>query len=362
MLEPVRQYARERLEESGEGERFGTRHAEYYLALAERARPELHGPRQAEWLDELAREHDNVRAAMAWLLERGKFGEVARIGWGVHEFWFRRGYTGEGLRWMERTLAEGESLPPPVRARTLYVVALLSFLRGEPDRAGTAAAESVVAARAAGDHETLTYALGMQGLATLSRGDLDTAEAVLPESLRLFRELGDPHSVASGLYGPANLALARGDREEAMRLLGEGEGLSREAGNWAMLANFLGVQAISARLEGDDARTAELLQESVEIAGILHGDYNVVFCATGLAGVAARRGRAEQAARLFGIADALSEKTGAGVSWSVLQSLNERDLATTREMLDPEVFEAAWAEGRAMTLEEAVAEALKEHD
>src|SRR3712207_7695679 len=75
-----------------------------------------------------------------------------------------------------------------------------------------------------------------------------------------------------------------------------------------------------------------------------------------------REEQAERAARLFGIADALSEKTGAGVSWSVLQSLNERDLATTREMLDPEVFEAAWAEGRTMTLEEAVAEALEEHD
>jgi non-specific serine/threonine protein kinase len=162
------------------------------------------------------------------------------------------------------------------------------------------------------------------------------------------------------LYGLANLALARGDGDEAMRLLGEGEALSREAGNWSMLATCLGTQAISTRLEGDDARTAELLRESVELAGMLRDDYNVVFCATGLAGVAAREGRAERAARLFGVADALSEKTGAGVSWSVLRNLNERDLAVTREMLDPEAFEAAWAEGRAMTLEEAVAYALSE--
>jgi ATP/maltotriose-dependent transcriptional regulator MalT len=202
----------------------------------------------------------------------------------------------------------------------------------------------------------------MQGLATLSRGDLDTAEAVLPESLKLFRELGDPHSVASGLYGPAQLALARGDGDEAMQLIGEGEALSREAGNWAMLANFLGTQAISARLEGDNARTAELLGESIEIAGMLRDDYNVVFCATGLASVAAREGRAERATRLFGVADALSEKTGAGVSWSILRSLNERDLVITREMLDPEAFEAAWAEGRTMTLEQAVAYALEEDE
>jgi predicted ATPase len=97
MLEPVRQYAREKLEESEEGDRVGMRHAEYYLALAELARPGLHGPRQAAWLDALAREHDNVSAAMAWLLERGKLEEAIRIGWGIHGFWFRRGYMGEGL-------------------------------------------------------------------------------------------------------------------------------------------------------------------------------------------------------------------------------------------------------------------------
>jgi predicted ATPase/DNA-binding XRE family transcriptional regulator len=362
MLEPVRQYAREKLEESGEGERVGMRHAAYYLALAERARPELHAPRQVEWLDTLSREHDNVRVAMAWLLRRDKPGEAAYIGWGIYEFWFRRGYTGEGLRWMEQVLAEGDSLPPLTRAQAQFVAAILSFLRGEPDRAAAFATESIAAARAAGDPETLAYSLGMQGLATLSRGDLDTAEAVLPESLKLFRELGDPHSVASGLYGPAQLALARGDGDEAMQLIGEGAALSREAGNWAMLANFLGTQAISARLEGDNARTAELLGESIEIAGMLRDDYNVVFCATGLASVAAREGRAERAARLFGVADVLSEKTGAGVSWSILRSLNERDLVITREMLDPEAFEAAWAEGRTMTLEQAVAYALEDDE
>jgi predicted ATPase/transcriptional regulator with XRE-family HTH domain len=360
MLEPVKQYAREKLEESGEAERVGTRHAEYYLALAERARPELQGPRQAQWLDWLAREHDNVRTVMAWLLERGKPEEVVRIGWGIYEFWFRRGYMGEGQRWMERVLAEGGALPALARSRALFVAAILSFLRGDLPRAVAAAVESVAAARAAGDPETLAYALGMHGLAALSRGDLDTAEAVLPEALALFRELGDPQGVSSGLYCLANLALARGDGGEAMRLIGESETLARKAGNWSMLATCLGTQAISTRLEGDDSRTAELLRESVEIAGMLRDDYNVVFCATGLAGVAARRGRPERAARLFGVADALSEKTGAGVSWSVLRSLNERDLAVTREQLDPEAFETAWAEGRAMTIEEAVAYALSE--
>ena len=148
MLEPVRQYAQELLEESGEQEEVRRAHAGYYLALAERARPELHGPRQAQWLDTLSSEHDNVRAAMTWLLERGKPKEAARIGWGIYEFWFRRGYTGEGLRWMERVLAEEGALPDLARSQAQVVAAILSFLRGEPDRAAVAASESVAAPRA----------------------------------------------------------------------------------------------------------------------------------------------------------------------------------------------------------------------
>ena len=360
MLEPIRQYALEKLEESGEVERVRGRHAEYYLALAQRARPELQGPRQAEWLDGLAREHDNVRAAITWLLKWGEPERVARIGWGIYDFWFRRGSTGEGLRWMEQVLVEGDALPALARSRALWVISALSFVRGELDRTAAAAAESVAAARAAGDPETLAFALEMQGVAAVSRGDLGTAEAILPEALTLFRERGDPHSISSGLYGLANLALARGDGDEAVRLAAEGEAISREVGNWNMLATCLDIQAMSTRLEGDDARTAELLRESVGLAGMLRDDYNVVYCATGLAGLAARRGRAERAARLFGAAAALSEKTGAGVSWAVWRSLNERDLASARTQLDPEEFEEVWAAGRAMTLEEAVAEALAE--
>ena len=360
MLEPVRQYAQGKMEESGEVERIRGRHAEHYLALAERARPELQGPRQVEWLDALSREHDNVRTTITWLLERGEADRVARIGWGIYDFWIRRGYTGEGLRWMEQVLVEGNVLPALARSRALWVISALSFVRGELDRAVAVAAESSAAARAAGDPETLAYALEMQGVAAVSRGDLYTAKAALPEAQRLFRERGDPHGVSSGLYGLANLALARGDDDEAMRLIAEGEAVSRETGNWNMLATCLDMQAISTRLDGDDVRTAELLRESVGIAGMLRDNFNAVYCATGLAGVAARQGRAERAARLFGAADALSEKTGAQVSWSLWRSLNELDLASTRAMLDSDAFAEAWARGRAMSLEEAVAEALVE--
>lgn len=126
-----------------------------------------------------------------------------------------------------------------------------------------------------------------------------------------------------------------------------------------MSAN-LSVQALAARLRGDEERTKGLLQECVGLAAALRDAWTVVLGTAGLAGVAVRRGQPDHAARLFGAVEVLHEKTSVDVSWSAWRALNERDLAGVREKLDAEAFEVAWAEGRAMTLEEVVAEALTE--
>ncbi len=107
-------------------------------------------------------------------------------------------------------------------------------------------------------------------------------------------------------------------------------------------------------------QTAVLLREGVELAGTLQDAWHVVYGVTGLAGVSARQGRAERAARLFGAVQTLCETMGVDVPSPAWRALNGRDLAAAREQLDTKTFDAAWAQGRAMTLEEAVAEALAE--
>ena len=106
LLEPVRQYAWEKLSSSGEGEAVWRRHAEFFLALAEEAKPELEGPRQVEWLDRLQTEHDNLRAALSWSLERG-IDLGPRIAGALSLFWYTRGYLSEGRTYLEAVARSG---------------------------------------------------------------------------------------------------------------------------------------------------------------------------------------------------------------------------------------------------------------
>ena len=360
MLEPVRQYALEKLGESGEERQIRARHAAYFGDVAMQAGPQLKRADQAVWLERLDREHDNLRTALEWLLGRGEAERVARIGWEIHRFWSVRGHSGEGRRWMERALARPDELPDGTRARALYVVSMLSYVRGEADRTVDAVEQSIAASRAAGDSEALATALLGRGLTSLSGGDLDSAGKILLEALAMMRGQDDRSGAALGLVGLAQVALARGDFDRAAESLAEAEGLTRSGGDWFTLTAVLSSQALAARLRGDEARTATLLRESIGLAGTLGDAWHVVYGATGLAGVAARQGRAEHAARLLGAVETLRETMGVDVPSPAWRALNERDLADVREQVDAETFDAAWAEGRAMTLEEAVAEALVE--
>src|SRR4028118_196739 len=153
MLEPIRQYALERLEGSGEAEKARRRHAEFFLELAERSAPELTRAAQTEWLERLAREHDNLRVALSWLLEQKDADDAARLGWDLAWFWYIRGHLAEGTRWMERTLAHEAALTPVGRARALIVVAPLANPQGDLDRHDAFAEEGGRLAREAGDRE-----------------------------------------------------------------------------------------------------------------------------------------------------------------------------------------------------------------
>jgi ATP/maltotriose-dependent transcriptional regulator MalT len=360
MLETIRAYGLERLEESGEGEEIRGRHADYYVALAERATPELEGGGQVAWLERLESEHDNLRAALAWLLEHGRPQQTARLGSAIWLYWVVRGHAGEGQMWLERALAS-DKLTGSERANTLGAISLLLLAKGEIGLMTELVEEAIAEARAADDEETLNFLIIQRGYAATFRGDLTAAEESLTGVLAVMRDRGGRWGATPVLNALAQVALSRGDFGRAMGLLREGEALSRETGDAFMLATNLNIQATISQLEGDEERTAAVLRESVALSSALRDSWTLVYGLVGLAGIAARHGQPARAARLFGAAEAMGEAASVTIAFPPARALYEQDLATVKAQLDAEAFEASLEEGRTMTVKETVAEALVEN-
>ena len=163
MLEPIRQYAREKLEESGEAQYVQGRHTDFFFALAEEAEPELVGSQQNVWLERLEGEHDNLREALSWSLERGRADLALRLGAALWRFWHVRGYLSEGIRWMERVLAGSEPAASPVRVNALEGMGWLTQFQGDYERAKATYEEMLKLSRGLGDKGNVATALNSLG-------------------------------------------------------------------------------------------------------------------------------------------------------------------------------------------------------
>jgi hypothetical protein len=180
------------------------------------------------------------------------------------------------------------------------------------------------------------------------------------ESLATYRALDDGAGAGLALTVLAQVAVAEGDAGRAERIFDEGEELLREAGSWWNLTANLDIRAIAAAMSGDHARTVELLGESLALSRRLRDTQNVAYGLEILAGALAMLGHARRAARLYGAAEALRERTGSTIVLSFLRELREERLRTLRLELGEAGLAAAWEEGRALSRDEAIEEALAE--
>jgi predicted ATPase len=236
LLDTLRQYGRARLAASGETTLVQRRHAAYFLALVERAEHELRGPDQLRWLDLLEREHDNLRAALAWCLERAAPGQGEedaqavetglRLAGGLHWFWLFRDHNAEGLAWLEQLLARGAAAPAAVRAKALHSAGVQAGRVNDRARSLALLAEGVALSREVGDGGQLSVALGVLGWATWLDGQEEQAATVLEESVAVARAVGEPwpiaHALMHCLFRVANSA-AIGRAEERARAWAAGE-------------------------------------------------------------------------------------------------------------------------------------------
>jgi predicted ATPase/DNA-binding SARP family transcriptional activator/DNA-binding CsgD family transcriptional regulator/Flp pilus assembly protein TadD len=399
LLEPVRQYAGEKLEASGDAEAVRSRHAEFFLALSEVAEPELRGPRQAEWLDRLETEHDNLRTSLSWSL-----GQVLdhgpRIACALSLFWYTRGYLSEGRTYLE-AVAGNDTVPATVRARALDGLGWIAEPQGDYERARVAYEESLRLYRRSNDRRGVANALGDLGSLMLDRGDYAQATSLLEESLALHRQLGSREDVIGVLDSLGVLASAKGDPEQSMAYFSEALGLSRGTGNVRRTAASLGNLGITMLVRGDPDRATAMLDESLvlfreigdisnvaiglmysALAALTRGDHervrvlskeslkllqkaedkqHVADCLEIMAGAAAAWNRAQRAARLWGAAESIREEIGVHLQPEDRKVLDPY-LAAARLSLGDVAWLVALAEGRAMKPEQAIEYALSEED
>jgi predicted ATPase/DNA-binding XRE family transcriptional regulator len=358
MLEPVRQYALEKLEESGEAGIVGRSHAAFFLALAERAYPEVLGERQVEWLERLEQEYGNLRTAMSWALDADDGATGVRMGWTLWYFWWARSYHREGRRWMEEVLKC--TLPPALRGRALVVAGTLAWGHGDYERCGRYSEEGLEESLQAGDELGAAWARVGLGLSAMSGSDYEAATSHLQEALRSFRQLDDSYGVAHVTNFLGMVAMMRGNEGQAIPMFEEGLAAARQIGDRSSTYIALYNLAQAALSGSDYDGAALLLEEGVTLSEQMRDRANVAYCLEGLAVVANARGEAERSGRLIGAAEGLHEVVGVPVYlyYEPHRSRYERTVAAVRSQLGDEGFEAAWSGGRSMTFEQAVAHVL----
>ena len=370
MLEPVRQYAREKLEQSGEAQGVLRGHAAFFLALSRRAASEMWGPRLEEWLERLERENGNLQAAIGWALESGEAATAARFGWTLNSFWFLRGYHREGRRWTEATL-EGP-LPPELRARAHHAAAAMAFAQGDYRAAEGGWQETLRLSQSEGDILAEAYAWSGIGIVEMVRSDFGVAASRMEEALSLFERYGeDPPPEGHGYEDPTGVAsmtrvllgttlLARGDLGGAQRMFEEGLEAARRTGN--PMATYVGLYNLAqlALARGDLELASRTLEEGIGLSGRTKDRANLAHFLDALAAVAAFRDEAQRSAILLGTAEALLEEVGARVHnyYAPDPSLRERTVAEARASLGAKAFEEAWGRGRGMSFDRAVEYAL----
>jgi predicted ATPase/DNA-binding SARP family transcriptional activator/DNA-binding CsgD family transcriptional regulator len=359
MLEPIRQYAQERLEEGGEAEAIRNRHAAFFLELAERAEPQLKGPGQVEWLKLLEEDNDNLRTAMAGLLEKDDYEAAVQMAHALWIFWMIHGHQGEGRLWIEEALAKGKVLSTHAKAKALSVQFSTYYGLGNPERMEQIAEEAAASFREVGDKLGLAYALSCLATVKMQQGDAERAIALFEGALDLGRELGDKWGVSGGLGHLGSIYLGQGDYEQARRHFEEGLATSRQIGNKLAASTALYGLAMAALGQGDHGRAAELYTEGLKSSAAAGDKANMSYCLEGLAQVAAAQGETERATRLFGAAEAaLEAASGALYAFVQDRSVHEQMVEVVRSQLDEATFLSAWAKGAAMSMGETVEYAL----
>jgi predicted ATPase/class 3 adenylate cyclase len=350
MLQTIREYGLERLVASGEEPVLRSRHAQFFLALARAAGRELTGPGQVAWLDRLARDHDNLRAALRWAVDGDRAETGLLIAAAIWRFWQLRDHLAEGeARLTELLAAPSASAVTPARAAGATALANVVYWRGDYPAARDRYEDALALHVALGDEAGAADVRSSLGWVAAATGDWATARRRFGEAAESARARGDRTGLGFALHALGMSAHRDGDGPAARAVLEEAVSLLRASGDTFGLANALYDHGRVLVAEGDHHAGRASLLESLErhaAAGDMSG---IAFVLDALSALAVAEDRPERSVRLAAAADGVRESLGARAPSSIIGEWDAR--AAVRGLIPDGAAAAAWAEGRAMALE-----------
>jgi len=394
MLETIHEYAREKLQESGEAEALHKEHAIYFMRLAEAAEPHLPGKQQQAWLERLEVEHDNFRAALRWAVasaeagsagtaatsneaqtahaptarERATTGDAAaltleiglRTAGALRQFWDVRGYYREGGEQLQRLLSAADRLgcSRAVRVKALNAAGVLTYRQGEYAAARSTLEQALAMGSELGDRQSRALSLHHLGNAAFGQGDYAAARSLFQESLALRKDLGDTWGIAICLNNLGSVAFLLGDDAVARSLYEDSLVLFKDEGDkWGITVLLINLGSV-AYLQGEYAAARSSCAEGLVTSKEIGSKFGIAVSMAVLGGIAAATGQPQRGARLLGAADVLLQEIGC-----VLEAENRRPyqaaVASARAQLGEAEFEKARQHGRSLLMEQAIAYAIE---
>jgi non-specific serine/threonine protein kinase len=359
-LETVRHYAQKRLEESGETASVRARHFGFFLDVVREAEPQLTRAEQLLWLERLASEHDNLRAALEWRLLSDRPGpDCLDMAPALHWFWLKRASLSEGQQFLERALARHTEAGPTQRAHALFALGSLIFFQGDFARAERVLEEAAALAHSSGVPAIEAYALGIGTMAALERRDPADAERRAAGSAAAARAAGEPALEVFSLTYRAYAALFAGDVDGAGALHEQILAISRAQGELWGVGIVLFDLGLSRLVQGRYSDARALSTEGIALGRKFGNRLVVAWCLGLMAGVDAAEGQPVRAARLRGAMEGLLDSIGSAPQPTYTTWIGDRLFPAVQQELGTAVYEETLAEGRTMSMSQAIEYAME---
>jgi non-specific serine/threonine protein kinase len=360
MLQTIREFAFECLSANAEElERLKRQHANFFLALAERADNEFAGAGQSVWLQCLEQEHDNIRAALEWSFAKDT-DTALRLAAVLWRFWVMRNHYSEGRGWIEEALRRSDKASPVIRARLHIGTGFLARRGGDNQTARASFEEGLRLSGEGVDQEMAGFALNGLGVMASNAGDYAAARQYYNEALAIGRELGDDGRIAATLNNLGEAARCQRDFDAARPLYEESLAIYRKLGVTRGIAIVLNNLGDVYDRQGDRQAARTAFEESLGTFDELGDRAGIATLLDKFAGLAIEEAQPERAALLLGAADSLREAIGSSDVDVADRAEREQSIAHLRASLAPDAYDAALARGRAMTSDRASAYALNQ--